>query len=107
MLPCIVWEILSKLFTAYMLIMIVYAVVSWIPSIRGRWSDYLAMAVEPALAPGKTTLSDRLLEFTKTVQNRDMEAQLLDAMDLERERGITIKMHPVTLTYIAHTGIPS
>jgi YggT family protein len=51
MLPCIVWEILSKLFTAYMLIMIVYAVVSWIPSIRGRWSDYLAMAVEPVLAP--------------------------------------------------------
>jgi GTP-binding protein LepA len=54
---------------------------------------------------GKTTLSDRLLEFTKTVQNRDMEAQLLDAMDLERERGITIKMHPVTLTYTAHDGI--
>ena len=51
MLPCIVWEILSKLFTVYMLIMIVYAVVSWIPSIRGRWSDYLAMAVEPVLAP--------------------------------------------------------
>jgi YggT family protein len=51
MLPCIVWEILSKLFTAYMLIMILYAVVSWIPSIRGRWSDYLAMAVEPVLAP--------------------------------------------------------
>jgi GTP-binding protein LepA len=54
---------------------------------------------------GKTTLSDRLLEFTKTVQNRDMEAQLLDAMDLERERGITIKMHPVTLTYTAHDGV--
>ncbi len=51
MLPCIVWDILSKLFTAYMLVMILYAVVSWIPSIRGRWSDYLAMAVEPVLAP--------------------------------------------------------
>ncbi|HEX3463700.1 MAG TPA: translation elongation factor 4 [Candidatus Elarobacter sp.] len=53
---------------------------------------------------GKTTLSDRLLEFTKTVQQREMEEQLLDAMDLERERGITIKMHPVTLTYTARNG---
>ncbi len=48
---------------------------------------------------GKTTLSDRLLEVTRTVAQRQMEAQLLDAMDLERERGITIKMHPVTLDY--------
>jgi GTP-binding protein LepA len=53
---------------------------------------------------GKTTLSDRLLEVTRTVAGRQMEEQLLDAMDLERERGITIKMHPVTLDYLAADG---
>jgi GTP-binding protein LepA len=53
---------------------------------------------------GKTTLSDRLLEMTKTVEMRDMEDQALDAMDLERERGITIRMHPVTLNYKAKDG---
>ena len=50
---------------------------------------------------GKTTLSDRLLEVTRTIEMRDMEDQALDAMDLERERGITIRMHPVTLNYPA------
>lgn len=48
---------------------------------------------------GKTTLSDRILELTKTVEMRNMQAQLLDSMDLERERGITIKSHPVSMVY--------
>ena len=51
MLPCVVWDVVAKIFQVYLLVLIVYAVVSWVPSIRGRWTDYVAMVVEPVLTP--------------------------------------------------------
>src|SRR4030067_2843426 len=53
---------------------------------------------------GKPTVGDRLLELTHTVDPRQMRKQVLDSMDLEQERGITIKMHPITMNYVHRDG---
>ena len=53
---------------------------------------------------GKSTLSDRLIEFCGTVSNRDMKEQILDNMDIERERGITIKAQTIRLEYLSSNG---
>jgi YggT family protein len=51
MITCQIYAVVAKLLQLYILVMLVYALVSWVPSLRGRWTDYVAMLVEPVLAP--------------------------------------------------------
>jgi YggT family protein len=48
---CSIWQVVAIIFRVYLLVMLIYAVISWVPSLRGRWTDYVAMLVEPVLAP--------------------------------------------------------